>query len=334
MFNSARLARSTIAVATVLVLSALFTSGCGGEQPVAPPDTAAPAPTGGRLSIATGNTTGVYYQLGGGYADLITKHMPGWQATAEATGASVENIQRVVRGDSDIAFTLADAAGDAATGKGAFSSPQPIRALARIYTNYTHVVARAGTGITSVATMKGKKVSTGSPNSGTENIALRLLKAAGLDPANDISKQSLSLPETVQGMKDGTIDALFWSGGLPTAGITDLVTSLKEKAVFIPLDGLLPGLQSEFGQVYQSATLGKDVYKIAGDVPTIGVPNLIVVKDTMHPSVAFALTKLLFEYQADLAKVHPEGKNITPVNGPKTEPVELHTGAVNYFDGK
>jgi uncharacterized protein len=334
MFHTARLVSRTFAASAAIALTVLAAAACGGEQAPAPQDSAAPAPTGGRLSIATGNTTGVYYQLGGGYADLITKHMPGWQATAEATGASVENIQRVVRGDSDVAFTLADAAGDAATGKGAFSSPQPIRALARIYTNYTQVVARADSGITSVASMKGKKVSTGSPNSGTENIALRLLQAAGLDPAKDISKQSLSLPETVQGMKDGTIDALFWSGGLPTAGITDLVTSLKDKVVFIPLDGVLPALQAEFGQVYQAGTLSKDVYKIATDVATILVPNLIVVKDTMHPSVAHDLTKVLFEYQVDLAKVHPEGKNILPATGPKTEPVQLHPGAASYFQGK
>jgi TRAP transporter TAXI family solute receptor len=335
MRYTARLFTRTFAASAAIALTVLAAAACGGEQaPAAPQDSVGPAPTGGRLSIATGNTTGVYYQLGGGYADLITKHMPGWQATAEATGASVENIQRVVRGDSDIAFSLADAAGDAATGKGAFTSPQPIRALARIYTNYTQVVARADSGITSVETMKGKKVSTGSPNSGTENIALRLLRAAGLDPDKDISKQSLSLPETVQGMKDGTIDALFWSGGLPTAGITDLITSLKDEVVFLPLDGLLPKLQSEFGQVYQSGTLSKDAYKVGADVPTITVPNLLIVKDTMHPSVAEALTKVLFDYAADLAKVHPEGKNIVLTNGPQTDPVQLHPGAAIFFDGK
>lgn len=316
------------AVAVTLAMSA-----CGGSR-TTPPGTAADGPwQNGRLSIATGNTTGVYYALGGGYAGLISKHVAGYQATAEATGASVENIQRVVRGDSQVAFTLADAAGDAATGKGAFTSPQPIRALARIYTNYTHVVVRSDAGITSVAGMKGKRVSTGSPNSGTENIALRLLKAAGLNPDSDLKKQSLSLPETVQGMKDGTLDAMFWSGGLPTGGITDLATSLKEKITFLPLVDLLPKMQADHGQVYQAATLNKDVYKSAADVPTIAVPNLLVVSDKMPDQLARELTKLIFEYQADLAKAHPEGKNISKENGPKTEPVVLHPGAKAYFSG-
>jgi TRAP transporter TAXI family solute receptor len=319
---------------TVAALLLVFVAaGCGGERPAAPEASGAPY-KGGRLSIATGNTTGVYYQLGGGYADLIGKNLTGYQATAEATGASVENIQRVVRGDSDIAFTLADTAGDAATGKGSFTSPQPIRALARIYSNYTQVIARVDAGITTVADFKGKRISTGSPNSGTEVIALRLLSAAGLDPAKDIQKQSLGLPETVQAMKDGTIDALVWSGGLPTAGITDLVTSLKDAVRFVSITPLLAPLQSSYGQVYTNGVIGKDVYKLTADVTTIAVPNLLVVNASMPDALAHDLTKLLYDHAADLVKVHPEGRNIVRDNGPRTEPVVLHTGSKKYFDGQ
>jgi TRAP transporter TAXI family solute receptor len=308
----------------------LALTACGGERPASGGDGAY---KGGRLSLATGNTTGVYYQLGGGYADLITKNLSGYQATAEATGASVENIQRVVRGDSDIAFALADAAGDAATGKGAFSGPQPIRALARIYTNYTQVIARADAGIRTVTDMRGKRVSTGSPNSGTENIAQRLLRAAGLDPKADVHAQALSLPETVQAMKDGSLDVLFWSGGLPTGGITDLTTSQRDGVAFVALDDLLPAMQAEHGQVYQAATLGKDVYKTAADVATIGVPNLLIVSAEMPEQLAFDLTKMLFDKQADLVKVHPEAKNISKDTGGKTDPVTLHPGSARFFNG-
>jgi uncharacterized protein len=325
-----RTRRHALAAAAALLLTAL--TGCGGEDPTGRDD-AGGRYKGGRLSIATGNTTGVYYQLGGGYADLITKHVPGYQATAEATGASVENLQRVVRGDSDIAFTLADAAGDAAQGRGAFTAPQPIRALARIYTNYTHVIVRADAGIKDIAGMKGKRISTGSPNSGTENIALRLLQAAGLNPDTDIEKQSLSLPETVQGMKDGTLDGLFWSGGLPTGGITDLTTSKGDQVTFLPLDGLLPKLQAAHGQVYQAATLARDAYKTPADVPTIAVPNLLVVSEKMPDALARDLTAVLFTHQADLGRVHPEGRNFDKGTAARTEPVKLHPGAGTYFTG-
>jgi TRAP transporter TAXI family solute receptor len=320
--------RSLTRLGAVVVALILGATACGGERTGTSADGTY---KNGRLSIATGNTTGVYYQMGGGYADLISKNLPGYQITAEATGGSVENIQRVVRGDSDIAFTLADAASDAVTGKGAFGAPQPIRALARIYTNYTQVIARTDANIRTVADMKGKRVSTGSPNSGTENIALRLLEVAGLNPETDITKQALSLPETVQGIKDGTLDAMFWSGGLPTGGVTDLTTSMKDGVVFIPLDDLLPKLRAKYGTYYQATPLKMDVYGLTKDVPTIAVPNLLVVSETMPAKLAGDLTRVLFEHQADLAKVHPEAKNISRPEAPKTEPVVLHDGAAQYL---
>jgi TRAP transporter TAXI family solute receptor len=312
-------------VSLILALAATLSGSACGDQPE-------PGSTpGGRLYIATGNTTGVYYQLGGGYADLISAHMPGWRATAEATGASADNIERVVRGDADIAFTLADTAGDAAVGRGLFSAPQPIRALARIYTNYTHVIVRADRGISTIAELRARRVSTGSPNSGTENIALRILRAAGLDPDRDVHRLSLSLPETVRGMRDGTVDALFWSGGLPTAGITDLVAAVGSTVDFLPLGAVLPVLQGEFGQVYQPAILPGDTYHTGVDVPTIGVPNLLVVKDTMPNQLAHELTQVLFENLPEIAQVHPEGSNISRADGPLTGPVPLHPGAEEYF---
>jgi len=314
--------------ALVTVMTIL--TGCGGERGSNSGD----SKDGGRLSIATGNTTGVYYQLGGGYARLIGQHIPGWTATAEATGASVENIRRVVAGDSDIAFTLADSAADAATGRGSFDSPQPVRALARIYTNYTQVLVRSDAKIRTLADLKGKPVSTGSPNSGTEVIALRLLKAAGLDPDKDVTRQKLSLPETVQAMKDGTVKAMFWSGGLPTSGVTDLTTSLKDDVQFLDLSPELPKLQAEFGPVYQGATIEPGVYKTPKPVSTIGVPNLLVVKDTMDADLAQKLTALLFEHQADLVKVHPEAGNIKRETATDTAPVVLHPGAQKYFAGQ
>ncbi len=250
----AALARRAALASMLAILTAVTLTACGGDR-----GNDADA-DGGRLSIATGNTTGVYYQLGGGYARLIGQNVPGWSATAEATGASVENIRRVVAGDSDIAFTLADSAADAATGKNSFDAPQPIRALARIYSNYTQVLVRSDAGVKTLADLKGKAVSTGSPNSGTEVIALRLLAAAGLNPDQDITRQKLSLPETVQAMKDGTVKAMFWSGGLPTSGVTDLITSLKDGVQFLDLGTELPELQAEYGDVYQAATIEPSVY--------------------------------------------------------------------------
>src|ERR1044071_1771322 len=116
--------------------------------------------------------------------------------------------------------------------------------------------------------MKGKRVSTGSPKSGTEVIANRILIAAGLDPAKDISAQKLDLTKTVDGMKEGTIDALFWSGGLPTPGITDLLTTSPAQVEFLDITPLLPELQ-KINPVYEAGTIPAASYKLAADAPTI-----------------------------------------------------------------
>ncbi len=312
-----------LAAATAGVLA-----GCGDENPAQAGDQW----HHGRLYIATGNTTGVFYTIGGGYADLVTAHVPGYQAIAEPTNAAVENITRVVRGDADIALTFADAAADAVSGRAPFAGPPlPIRALARIYSSYTHVIARTGIGIRSFADLRGHRVSTGTHGSGTENVALRLMQSAGLDPEHDITRISLSLPETVKGMKNGTLDALFWTAGLPTLGITDLMSAMRDKVLFLPVGDLLNGLSSLYGEAYSAATIGKAVYGLPADVPTISVASMVVVGADLPESLAYDLTRVLFEYQDDLAKVHPEGKNFTRQAGPQTAPVPLHPGAHRYY---
>ena len=188
--RSVRRSRRVAAVA-VACAAALVLAGCGGRQDGA--GAAAGAADAcdvhgepGQITIATGNATGVYYALGGGLASLSPPTTP-IKATAAETGASVQNIQQLVAGEYDIAFSLADTAADAVEGTGVVHrAAATIQALARIYSNYTHVVVRKASGITSVADMRGKRISTGSPKSGTEVIANRLLQAAGLNPDNDV----------------------------------------------------------------------------------------------------------------------------------------------------
>jgi uncharacterized protein len=317
--------RRPLRLAAGLLAGMVALGACGGERT----DNAASNGNGGRLSIATGNTTGVYYVLGGGYAQVINAHLPGYRATAEATGASVENVRRVVSGQSDIAFCLADTAFDAVSGAGSFDSKQPVRALARVYSNYTHVIVRANSGINKLEDMKGKKISTGSPKSGTEVIALRLLKSAGLEKT-DIKQQTLALPETTDGMKNGSIDGLFWSGGLPTAGIKDLMSTMKGKVKFIDLVPYLPKMQT-ISPLYVASSIKKDAYGMDADAPTIAVPNVILVRDTMSNDLAAKLTALLFDYKADLVKVHPEAKNIDIKTAQDTGGIQLHPGAQQYY---
>jgi len=284
--------------------------------------------------IATGNTTGVYYQIGGGFADLITRYVPGYEAHAEPSGASGENIKRVATGDYEIGFSNGDLAADAVTGRTPFAGkPQRIVALSRIYRNYVHCVVRTAAGITTFADLRGKRVSTSSPNSGTDILAGRILAAGNLDPDKDVIRQRLSLPETTKGMQAGTTDALFFTGGLPTPGISDLFASGPDQYRFLPLDAELPALTGKYGGVYGVATLPAKTYKTPADTATIVVFTMIIVSPDMPDDLAYNLTKVLYEHQSELAKVHPEGGNFDKGSGPNTEPVPLHPGARRYFNG-
>jgi TRAP transporter TAXI family solute receptor len=318
-----RLSTLVVAIATAAALVA-----CGGQRES---DTGAGA-QGGRLTIATGNTTGVYYQLGGALASLISSKIDGYRATASETGASVQNIQGLVAKNYDIAFSLGDTAADAVNGTNSFDKPQDVVALTRLYPNYTQVAVRASSGITKIADLKGKRVSTGSPNSGTEVIARRLLTAAGLDPAKDVTAQRLALPESVDAMKSGTIDALVWSGGLPTSGITDLTTSLGKDARLIPLTDVLPAMQQEYGDVYSEAAIPAATYKQPADVATIAVPNVLLVRKDMADELAEKLTKLIYENTDALIQVNAAAKAIKPEDASKTDPVPLHPGAMKALD--
>ena len=315
--------RRMLALAGVLALAA----GCGGEGSGSGAEGG-----GGRLSIATGGTSGVYFVYGGGLAKVISSNLEGYKATAETTSASVDNLILIKDGGSDVAFTLADTALDGVKGREAFKEQVPMRVLAQIYDNYTQVVAKAGSGIKTIEDLEGKRVSVGAPNSGTEVIADRVLTAAGMDPKGDIKRQGLGVDESVQAMKDGSIDAFFWSGGLPTGAITDLVTTAK--ITLLDTTPYTDKLIQKYGDVYRNDTIPKGTYKGVGkDVPTIAVPNYLVVSDKMDDKLAHDLTKLLYDHKQDLVAVHPEAKNLDPAKGKEViAPIELHPGAQKYYD--
>jgi TRAP transporter TAXI family solute receptor len=318
-----------------VALSVLGLVACGGrQQSAAPVDGAGCEITADRrIAIATGNTGGVYYVLGGALAEAVSVATGGkLKATAAETGASVQNIQQLVAGNYQVAFTLADTAADAVAGTGSFAgSPQPIAALARLYPNYTQLVVRADAGITTLANLHGKRVSTGSPKSGTEVIANRILTAAGLNPDTDLAAQRLDLGTSVDGMKDGTIDAMFFSGGLPTPNLTDLFTSLGARVRLLDTSAVLGALQA-INPVYDVATIPAATYPDATDTPTIVVPNLLVVPESLDAPTACVLTRTLFDRKADLAAVNPAADNITLQQARQTAPVPLHPGAQQALD--
>lgn len=329
--------RRATTVFAALVLTGIAVSGCGGRQdaPTADAGGAVTCQVGAdtRVSIATGNATGVYFSLGNAYAEQISAATDGKvKATAAETGASVQNIKQLVGGAYQVAFSLADTAADAVAGTGSFDgNKQPVQALSRIYPNYTQVIARTGSGITSIADMRGKRVSTGSPGSGTEVIANRLLQAAGLNPQSDVQAQRLDLTKTVDGMKDGSIDALFFSGGLPTPGITDLITSARNEVTFLDITPQLAKMR-EVSPAYQEGVIPAAAYGLPADVKTIVVGNLLLVRDDVDANLACVLTKTLFDRKPQLEQAVGAAKGISLDTARDTAPVPLNRGAQQALD--
>ncbi len=297
---------------------------------------AAPAVAGEaiNLSIATGGTGGVYYPLGGGLANILTKAVPGMAATAEVTGGSVDNMRLIGSGKPYIAFTQADAALDALRGEDKFKGkPVAARTLAVAYPNRMHVVSVEGTGVNRIEDIKGKRVSTGSPGSATEVFAFRVIEAAGLNHDKDMRRERLGVAESVSALKDRKIDAFFWVGGLPTAAVTDLGATPGVKIKLIDIAQLVPAMTKKHGSIYVQDVIPKGTYPgQTTDNPQASVQNLIVTHESMSEQTAYNITKALFEHSKDLIAVHKEATSITFANQKDVyNALPWHPGALRFY---
>jgi TRAP transporter TAXI family solute receptor len=287
-----------------------------------------------RLSIATGGTGGVFYPLGGGIAKIIGESIPNVEATAEVTAASVDNLKFLRDRKADLAFTTADTLADGVNGAGAFKDTKiPIRTLAGLYKNYTHVVTLASSSIKSMKDLKGKVVSTGSPGSGAEVTAFRILQEYGIDPQKDITRQGLGATESVDALKDGKVDAFFWSGGIPTAAVLDLAHTAGITIRMVSNDSVLEALQTKYGKgLYVPGVVPKAVYPgLDGDVGVVSIPNLLVVHADMDENLVYEITKALFSHRDELIAIHPEAANVSLESAVKDSPAPFHPGAIRYY---
>jgi TRAP transporter TAXI family solute receptor len=286
-----------------------------------------------RLTIATGGTGGVYFPLGGELALLLTEHVPGVQATAQETSASVDNMLLIENGDAHIAFVLGDTAADAVEGRGEDFEGSPIDActLGILYSNFTQLVTTTGSGITSVEDLRGKRVSVGAPGSGTEIIALRILEAAGIDPDADISRSQLLVDETVQGLSDGTIDAGFWSGGLPTGALVEFAAG--GDLAIVPTAEYTQDLVDEYGPFYIEQDIPADAYEGLDEaVPTIVVPNVLVVNSSMSEELQRQITEVVFEQKDALVAAHAAAEELDAETAGEVEFMDVCPGAQSYYD--
>ncbi len=287
------------------------------------------------ISIATAPIGGVWYSYGGVIANVISKYLPGVQATAEATNGAVDNVKLVGSGRTELALMMADIGYDAQMGRGPFKTKVPILNLATLHHNYNYAVCLEGKGINSIRDLKGKRVSTSTPGSGAEVVALRVLEAYGIDPNKDIKRERLSAAESSGALKDGKIDAFFWNGGIPAAAITDLAASPGIKIKLIDQGDIIETIVKKYGPIYFKTFIpAKSYLGINYDAYTLGLCNLLICNPSMEENLAYGIVKTLFEHKEDLALGHAVGKEVKLENAVLNSPLPYHPGAKRYYTEK
>jgi len=199
-----------------------------------------------------------------------------------------------------------------------------------------HVVTVEGTGIETMADLKGKRVSTGSPGGATEVMAFRVIEAAGLDKDKDMKRERLGVAESVNALKDRKIDAFFWVGGLPTAAVTDLGATPGVKIKLIDHADLADAMNKKYGNLYAASTIKSGVYPGQDkDNKNTVVWNILVSNASMSDEMAYKIVQIIVDHKADLVAVHQESKSFSVENQIKTNsPIPWHPGAVKYFTEK
>ena len=337
-------------IAFVGIILELLMLGCAPQPtpaPTAPPakptEPPKPAPPAEKLSfsIATGGTGGVWYPLGGAIGGVIGKNVPNTDASVEATTAALDNLKLLTAGKVRMAFAYDYHGIWVNEGKmPGLQGKFPIRAILSFYEQPLHVVTKDGTGIKSLTDLKGKRVCTGAPNSGTEEQADYVLKALGMDWNKDITREKLGATESVAALKDGKIDAFFWSCAVPTSSIIDLASTPGLKMVLLPVSGETADkiMKANPGVFHKSAFAKASYTGVDSDIETLAITAVLYAMDNFPEDRLYLILKAMFDNQKDLAAVSKEVSKLTPELAVKQMNPDvlpyLHPGAVKFFKEK
>lgn len=322
-------------LAMAMMLVACSSGGSGESVPPTAPEAnpEAEAPKGpDSLSIATGGTSGTYYPLGGGMAQIFTDHVV--NTTAEATGASVENMQLLKSGDVDLAFVQSDIADYAANGTFMFEQSGPvqnIQAVASLYNETIQIVVPGNSDIQSVEDLAGKRVSIGAPGSGTELNALQILEVHGMTPDDLGQVQRLDFGDSTSYIQDGSLDAAFVTAGTPTSAVSELAATAGVRIVHIADDNI-NALIAKY-PYYAEQTVEAGTYSGFDEtVNTVAVKAQLVISSELPEELVYDLTKSLFENLDQLVSVHAKAAEIKAESALEGVSLKIHPGAEKYFE--
>lgn len=294
------------------------------------------------FSIATGGTGGVWYPLGGAIGSVITKNVPNTEATSEATTAAIDNLKLLVAKKAGMSFSYDYHVIWANEGKlpAVSDQKQPVRIVMAFYEQPLHVVTKDGAGIKALTDLKGKRVSTGAPNSGTEEQASYVLKALGIDWDKDFTREKLGATESVAALKDGKIDAFFWSGAVPTSSIIDLASTPGLKMVLLPISGDVADkiMQGNPGVFHKSKFAKGSYSSVDADVETLAITAVLNTMESFPADRLYQIVSQIFDKKAEIAAVWKDAAKLTPESsmaqlGSMAQQY-MHSGSAKYFKEK
>lgn len=287
-------------------------------------------PEGGRrfLSLGTGGTGGVYYPLGGALASRLTLADPVRQYTAEVTGGSVENVNRIATGQIDLGFSLAVTAYQAYHGEGDFQEPRTsLRVVAPLYPNLTHILVAASSDARSVEDLRGRRVSVGSAGSGTEQVSKQILALHGLT-YDDVQVQYLTFGESASALKDGAIDAAIFSVGYPASAVLEATTTGGARLLPVAPERVAALVAAH--PYYAPGMIPPGVYSgVEEPVPTVAMMNWLVADETLADEVVTGVLNILDRDRVSLEQVHDMAAQID-LSRLDASPIPLHAAAERW----
>ena len=280
------------------------------------------------ITVATGPTSGIYYPIGGAFANVLSS--AGYKTSAQATGASVENINLITQDDAELAISMQDSVVQAYEGFGAFTEAKPeLRAMMRLWPNYVQLVTVKSTGIKSVEDLRGKKVGVGAPNSGVELNARMIFEAYGMTYA-DAKVDYLSYGEAIDQMKNGLCDAAFVTSGLPNSTVSELAFSYD--MVIVPIDGAGRDNLIEKYPFFAPSTIAAGTYNNKEDVESVFVYNIMLVSNSLSDDMVYDILDCVFDnVDAIKASHNTANKNIDISFGVTDLKIPLHDGAARWW---
>ena len=305
------------------------------ETPEAPePEPAAPEPSDRAvefLSIVTGGTGGVYFPYGGGMSTVINRHIPYLRATAEVTGASVENVRMITEGSAELALIMNDVAFQAYSGEGRFEDdPQPIRTVFQMYPHHYHVVVLEGSDVQNIEDIRGKRVSIGAPGSGTEFKTDLVLTSLGID-YEEFTPFRLPFAETGDDLRDGQIAVGIWDVAAPTSSVME-ITATRDIRLISFSDAEIDKITSA-NPFYSRFEMAPGTYP-GMDEPVVNpsVWNSVVCNKDYPEEYVYDITKAMFENIDHLIAIHHFASFSTPENTVEHSVAPLHPGAIRYLE--